>query len=136
MKLMRLRTEQDGAALLELALMMPVFLLVVFGILQVALTLFAFCNLSYASHVGARYASLHGGTSSTPATSASVAAMMKPYLWSTGGKVAPVETTWRPSNSPGSTVQVEVQEELPLAIPFSTTTGFTVHSTVVRVIVR
>ena len=81
MKRRQLRHGEEGAALLELALVMPVFLLVIFGILQCTLALFAYCNISYASHAAVRYASLYSSSSIAPATSTSVRKIVDPFIW-------------------------------------------------------
>jgi Flp pilus assembly protein TadG len=136
MKRMRLHDGEEGSALLELALVMPVFLLVIFGILQSSFALFAYCNISYASRAAVRYASLHSSSSISPATSTSVRTIINPFVWCAPASDVSVMTTWSPSNSVGSTVQVQVQINLPLAIPFSDIQGFTVHSVAQRLIVR
>ena len=136
MKPLQLRDAEEGSALLELALVMPVFLLVIFGILQCTLALFAYCNISYASSAAARYASLHSSSSTAPATVASVRTVVEPFVWCAPANNVVVTTTWSPSSSVGSTVQVQVQMSLPLAIPFSDTQGFAIQSVAKRLIVR
>ena len=132
----QLRDGEEGSALLELALVMPVFLLVIFGILQCTLALFAYCNISYASHAAVRYASLHSSSSIAPATSSSVRAIVDPFVWCAPASAVTVTTTWSPSNSVGSTAQVQVQVNLPLAIPFSEVQGFAIQTVTKRLIVR
>ena len=136
MKRKQLRDGEEGAALLELALVMPVFLLVIFGILQCTLALFAYCNISYASHAAVRYASLSSSSSIAPATSTSVRKIVDPFVWCAPANAVTVTTTWSPSNSIGSTVQVQVQVNLPLAIPFSDVQGFAIQSAAKRLIVH
>ncbi len=133
---MQLRDGEKGSALLELALVMPVFLLVIFGILQCTLMLFAYCNISYASRTAVRYASLHSSSSIAPATRTSVRTLINPFVWCAPANDVSVMITWSPSNSIGSTVQVQVQMNLPLAIPFSDLDGFPIHSVAKRLIVR
>ena len=136
MKRVQLSDGEEGSALLELALVMPVFLLVIFGILQCTLALFAYCNISYASRAAVRYASLHSSSSAAPATNASVRTVIDPFVWCAPANDVSIAITWSPSNSVGSTVQVQVQMNLPLAIPFSDTQGFAIHSVSKRTIVR
>ena len=134
MKNNRRRDREEGSALLELALVLPVFLLVIFGILQCTLTLFAYGNITYASLAAVRYASLHSSSGSAPATSTSVRTMMTPFIWCALANDVSVMVTWSPSRNVGSTVQVQVN--LPLAIPFPGVQGFSIHSVAKRLIVR
>lgn len=136
MKRPRLRTGEDGSALLELALVMPVFLLVIFGILQCALALFAYGDITYASRAAVRYASLHSSASLAPATSDSVHTMINPFLWCAPASDFSIQVTWSPANTVGSTVQINVKVLLPLTIPFSDVQGFAIQSTSRRLIVR
>lgn len=136
MKKKRLWDREEGSALIELALVLPVFLLVIFGILQCSLILFAYCNITYASHAAVRYASLHSSSSITPATSISVGTMIAPFVWYAPANDVLVMVTWLPSSSIGSTVAVQVQMNLPFAIPLSGVQGFAIHSTARRLIVR
>jgi len=136
MKKSRRLDLEEGSALLELALVMPVFLLLILGTLQCTLSLFAYCNITYASHAAARYASLHSSGSIAPATSVSVGKMIAPYVWCAPAKDVFVMAIWSPSNSIGSTVTVQVQMKLPFAIPFTGDQGFAIQSLARRLIVR
>jgi Flp pilus assembly protein TadG len=84
-RLIRARREESGATLIELAVVLPTFFLLLFGFMNVAIALFAYCDASYAANVAARYASLHSLTSSSPATIASVKAVIMASLYIPGG---------------------------------------------------
>ncbi len=54
-----------GQSLVEFALVLPVFLLMVFGIIDLGRVIWAYDNLANAAREGARYASVHGGSELT-----------------------------------------------------------------------
>lgn len=128
--------DEDGSTLIEFAFVIPIFLLLIFGAFQSFLALFFFCNASYASRAGARYASLHSATAPIAATSSSVQAVVTPLLW-TGPVTTPtVNTVWQTSNTIGGTVTVTVTMNLPLPIPFTGIQSIPVSSTAQRSIVH
>ena len=132
----RLLCDEEGSTLIEFAFAIPVFLLVLFGAFHSFMALFFFCNASYASRVGARYASLHSISAPVAATPASVQNVVTPLLW-TGFLTTPaVNAVWQPSNAIGSTVTVTVTMNLPLPIPFTSIQQIPVSSTAQRVIVH
>ncbi len=128
--------DENGSTLIEFALVIPIFLLVLFGAFYSFMGLFFYCNASYASRVGARYASLHSATAPVVATSSSVQTAITPLLW-TGALTTPtVNTVWQPSNSIGGTVTVTVTMSLPLPIPFTSIQSIPVSSAAQRAIVH
>ncbi len=135
-RLKSLLRDEDGSTLIEFAFTIPIFLLLIFGAFQVFTALFLFCNASYGSRVGARYASLHSSTAPVVATPSSVQAVVTPLLW-TGVLTTPtVATTWQSSNNIGGTVTVTVTMNLPLPIPFTSIQQIPVSSTAQRAIVH
>ncbi len=128
--------EQSGAALIETALVLPIFLLLLFGFFTFSIVLFGFCNATYAARVGARFASLNSSNSATPYNSASVSALLSPLLYGTSATNIAITTVWTPSNAVGSMVKVSVTIAYPLNIPFLNMTQLTVGSSAQRIIVR
>lgn len=61
--------ERQGQTLVELALIMPVFLMVLLGIVVLGVGVFYNQQLANAAREGARYASVHSATSNCPTTS-------------------------------------------------------------------
>lgn len=57
---------EGGQALVEFALIMPVFLLLVLGLFDVARAVWQENTLAYAAREGTRYAIVHGSASSSP----------------------------------------------------------------------
>jgi len=72
---------EAGQAALELALAMPLFLAIVFGVIQSSLLLQTYCNATYACRNAARYASLHSTTSLAPSTSTQIQSMVQSGLF-------------------------------------------------------
>jgi len=79
-KLAGLCAEQ-GQAALEMALAMPLCLMVVIGMIQTSLMLQTYCNATYACRNAARYASLHSTTSLAPSTSTQIQSMVQSGLF-------------------------------------------------------
>lgn len=67
--------EEQGQALVEFAFVLPVLLLLIFGLFDVARAVWQENTLAYAAREGTRYAIVHGSASESPATQASHAAV-------------------------------------------------------------
>jgi hypothetical protein len=66
MQLLRRRSRSGrGQGLAEFALVLPVFLLIVFGIIDLGRVVWATDDITNAAREGARYASIHGGSEIT-----------------------------------------------------------------------
>lgn len=61
-----LRRSEGGQSLVEFALIMPLFLLLVTGLFDVARAVWQENTLAYAAREGTRYAIVHGSASDTP----------------------------------------------------------------------
>ena len=57
--------SQDGSAMVEFALMAPVFLLLIFGIIEFSRVLLMYHHVGNAAREGSRYAIVHGSTDNT-----------------------------------------------------------------------
>ena len=90
-----------------------------FGCVQFAIVFFGYCNAAYASQVAVRYAVVHGGTSSSPCTAATLTAIAKPLLWGAPANAITITSTWSPDTYPGSTVNVRISILYKTMIPFS-----------------
>ena len=69
-RLARLRGEDDGVAMVEFALVLPLLLMLVTGIIQFGLVFNTYINLSDAVRIGARSISLGRGAASDPCVAA------------------------------------------------------------------
>ena len=56
------RRDERGQGLAEFAIVLPVFLLIVFGMIDVGRVIWATDDITNAAREGARYASIHGGS--------------------------------------------------------------------------
>jgi hypothetical protein len=83
----------DGQGLAEFAIVLPVFLLIVFGMIDVGRVIWATDDITNAAREGAHYASLHGGTFCSATLSASICCPTGPSL---SGTPAPGCPTWSP----------------------------------------
>lgn len=104
--------RQDGRAsagtvAIEMAFLLPAFLLFLYGILELSHYAFTEIALGDAARLGARYAMVRGATSSAPATASSIASYVKGEIGLVNPNDVTVETTWSPNNDPGSVVTVE-----------------------------
>jgi len=72
----------------------------------VAVYAYNFC--AYAAQDAARYASVHGSQSSSPATQDSVTAYVQNEAIALDTNSLTVNATWSPNNNPGSNVTVTV----------------------------
>lgn len=104
--------------MVEYALVLGLFIMVVFGIVQFSLILFGYNNATYASRIAMRYAVVHGSTSSTPCTSPTISGIVTPLLWGAPSGGYTVTTTWTPNNTPGSTVSINVTIQYFPTLPF------------------
>ncbi len=131
-----LRTE-EGTYTVEVALVMPVFVTLLFGFISVSLLLFAYCQATYAAQVEVRRASLCSNTSkgnpTTADTTTSVQNDMNGRVLSTNGGSVTTTVNWSGGNTPlnaiGNTVAVTVQVKYPVSLPFIPLSSITLSST-------
>jgi Flp pilus assembly protein TadG len=126
----------SGQALIEMALVLPAFFLLLFGLFTFSIILFGYVNATFACQLGARYASLHSSTSIAPCSSSSITTLVTPYLWAAAQNQVTVATNWSPGNTVGSTVSVSVTIVYPIGIPFFSQSQITAGSTAQRTITR
>jgi Flp pilus assembly protein TadG len=127
--------DESGSITIEFAIMIPVVLMLIVGSMVVMLGLLAFANATYATALAARFASVHGYTSDTPATSQAIAAQVQAHLW-IGGPSAQTTTSWTAGNIPGSSVTVATALTVPLGIPFTGLSQLTLSASSVRTVMR
>jgi Flp pilus assembly protein TadG len=120
---------QKGAAMIEYALVLSIFIMLVYGFVQFCLILFGFNNATYASRVAVRYAVVHGTTASYTCTSTDISNIVAPLLWGAPSGGTTIVTTWSPDNKPGSTVSIKVAIQYTPKLPFFPSRIFTVGTT-------
>ena len=72
----RLLRDNDGQALVEFSLLLPVLLLLLIGIFDLGRAVFQVNTLAYAAREGTRYAIVHGDSSESPVTPADTTAIV------------------------------------------------------------
>jgi Flp pilus assembly protein TadG len=111
--------SQSGSTIVEFALVVPIFFLLIFGFIAFAIIFAGYCSAAYASQAAVRYAIVHGNNSSYACSNTDITALVAPYLWAAQSGGSTVTTTWTPDNSPGSTVSVTISLTYKTAIPYS-----------------
>jgi Flp pilus assembly protein TadG len=100
--------RQGGSSLVELTLCFLVFVTMIFGTLEFAWAVFAYNSVAYLAQDAARWASVNGSLSTSPATSTDVSNHVKSEAVGLDTSLVNVSTTWPSGNTPGSIVQVTV----------------------------
>jgi len=104
----RRRKRQRGSNLIESALVFLGFMLLVLGSVEFGRMVYAFNTVCESAREGARWASVRGSSSSSPATNATVTTYVKQWAVGLDASQISVNTSWTPNNNPGGTVQVSV----------------------------
>lgn len=126
-----LRGER-GQALVEFALVLPILLAFVFGIMEICLAFYTHEYISELAREGTRYAIVHGSTcvtsssgasctaSPTDSDATSVATYVKGIGWPNlgGGTLDPKAKYLNGDEVPGHQVQVTITYQFPYNIPF------------------
>jgi len=111
-----------GQTLVEFAFIASAFLALSFSIMWLSRAVYAYNYVSYGAREGSRYAAVHGTDSKQPVTTASaVTTFVQSGTVGLDTSKLTVNTTWTPAlnpGKPGSTVQVQVQYQFDLSIPF------------------
>jgi Flp pilus assembly protein TadG len=134
---------QSAAAAVEMAVTLPVFLILVFGLIQFSIVLFTYCNAAFVCRQATRYASLHSATSLAPATTAQVQALATSELF-LSPKLTPTVTVYytttslapTPNNTVGNYVWVTASWSESTLIPFLPRNSYTITTRDLRLITR
>jgi Flp pilus assembly protein TadG len=122
------RRRQRGSNLVEMALTISVFLMLLFGIIEFGRGVFAYNQLSYLAHEGARFASLNGSTVTNPATGTTISDYVNSKAIAIGTVVTTTE--WQNgSNLPGHWVRVRVAYPFTFVAPYMPASSLTLAST-------
>jgi Flp pilus assembly protein TadG len=112
------RLNEIGSAVLEFGLVVVMFFMFVFGVMDFGRALYTYHFVSNAACEATRYAIVRGSSSTQPVTAADIESYVK--------SIAPegidrnnltVSTTWSPNDSPGSTVRVQVGDNFRFMTP-------------------
>jgi Flp pilus assembly protein TadG len=136
---------EEGSALIEFALCVPILVTFFFGLIQVCLACYMRQVISETAREGTRYGIVHGstcvtgnGSTSCTATAAMVTSFVAANDWpNIGGGTLSITTTYPDGNeNPGSRVQVNATYRFPFKIPFVTSSTLLMSSTSVMYIVQ
>ena len=130
---LRNRRNQSGQAMAQFAVFVPFLFLMIFAVMDFAMAIYTYTEVSYSANAGARWASVRGSTYScstcTP-TGPAIESDISTYVqgmaaWLNTGNTPTVHAQWFPvgcptgaNNCPGSKVQVQVQYSFPIDFPF------------------
>jgi len=142
--LRRRRTPADsGSAIVEMAVALPLFLLVVFGVFEYALVLFTYCNATFACRHSARYAAMHSTASIAPATVSQLQTMTKSLLFLSSNLSPTVSVSYlnpnngnASTNTVGNVVEIGVSWSQTVKIPFGSSQSVNVATQGIQVVTR
>ena len=101
------RNSQKGSAIIEFALCFLLILSMLYGVLEFSRIVYSRTVLAGATREASRYAMVHGSRSGSPATDATIRSQVIRWGYGLDPTALVVNTTWDPSNTPGSRVRVE-----------------------------
>lgn len=118
MKLRRPESRRSGAAAVEAAIIVPVALVILLGLITGAIMVFTVDEVFNVAREGARYGSVRGteyarATNKPAATSDEIAAYVKQQGVLLDPSRMTVTTTWDKTNRPGQYITVQVTYDWP-----------------------
>jgi Flp pilus assembly protein TadG len=103
----RLSRDTGGVAAIEFALVIPIFLLVIYDFMELGRALFIHNSLGNAVFEAARYAIVHGSESESPASPADIQGEVASLAQHLDPELLTVNVSFSPDNDPGSTVSID-----------------------------
>ncbi len=101
-------SDTRGVAVVEFAFIAPILMMLSLGILDVGRAMHALNTMEYTAKEAARYASVRGSASASPASTYDIAKFVKNGAIGLDAKRMSVQVSWAPNNSPGSAVVVAI----------------------------
>lgn len=108
---MRFLKRNEGGALVEFALAVPVLLLLLLGVIDIARGVSMNATMNHAVREGARFAAIHGTDSLDPRTSSEVSAFVRDRLTWLDTSSLTVEVDYQPNAGSGSRVVVRARKQ-------------------------
>ena len=106
--LSRLRRNQEGAAILEFALILPFLMIVTIGLIDIGRMVWYRTTLAHIAREGTRYAAVHGASNPFPVTEQQVETYIVNRTVGISSNDLGIDVNWAPNNSSGSTVTINV----------------------------
>jgi len=117
---------QKGAYLVEYSMVILIFLLVLFGIMEFGRIITAYNVLSGATREGTRYAIVHGSRSGAAATATDVQTEVRRWCIGLDSSAVTVTTSWPSGNGVGAPVSVATSYSITPLVGFLS--SFTIGS--------
>jgi Flp pilus assembly protein TadG len=117
-RLLREGKKESGNTIIESALALVVFLMMLFGIMDLGRMVWTYNTLSQAARVDARYAIVHGNASGSVASSSDVSNVVRGQVIGLDPSTLVVTTTWTPDKNPGSAVKVQTSYSFAFLLPY------------------
>ena len=120
--------EDRGSELIEVALVLPLYFMLTFGLTSFAIVIFAYCNASFAAMAAVRYAVVHSTATMFPCSATDIQNVVTPFLWGapTGGvTITPI---WTSTNTVGNPVSVTVTLTYTTGLPYAGLSGLVVKA--------
>ena len=117
--------DEDGAVAVEFAILLPLLVVILFGIISVGIALFRVVNYTSAAREGARYSAVHCRPEATACTSDLIVARVTQTA--NGNPISPGSPTADRdcSITPGEPVTVSWEQMVPVHIPLLPDLSFT-----------
>jgi Flp pilus assembly protein TadG len=113
----RLLHRQEGATIAELAIVMPLFLLLTLGAFELGRGVWVKHSLTHLAREAARYASVRSADSDDPVTTAMIESRVKSEAIGIDTDALSINASWEPANVRGGTVEVDVSYDFAPATP-------------------
>ncbi len=135
---LRCLRSEAGSELIEMALVLPVLLVMIFGFINFTMIMFGIGNMTCGARAALRYACLHSSTSMAPATTASITSIINPYLFKYPSNTQSIAITYTNAglNTIGSPVKIVVTVTYTITVPGYTYSGLKVASNTTGIIVQ
>ena len=118
----RAQRWSHGQTLVEFATVALPLMFIMFGIITLSLTLYAYSFVCESARDAVRYAIVHGAASTAPATSTDIQNYVINEAHGLNSTELTISTNWNPNNNPGSVVSVQVTYDFQPLFPMSSVT--------------
>jgi Flp pilus assembly protein TadG len=123
-RLVRLLASTTASVVIETAVSLSIFLMVVFGVFELSIVLLTYCNVTTACSQTTRYASIHSDSSLSPDTTTQLQSMFTSKLFLVGNPTPTFTVTYLTqnlqagTNTVGGLVQITASWKQTVALPF------------------